>query len=88
MGYLSVMNPESDLRFSFGDSDLYRKACARMIAEEPADVDYRESVIPMLECLEIPSSITKLPNECFYDCDGIKEIKIPNHIKEIRKITY
>jgi hypothetical protein len=55
MGYLSVMNPESELHFSFGDSDLYRMACARMIAEQPVDVDYKEAVTPMLEWLEIKS---------------------------------
>ena len=55
MEYLSVMDPESNLRFSFGHSDLYRKACARMIAEQPSDVDYKEDVTPMLEWLQIKS---------------------------------
>ena len=90
MGYLSVMDPESDLRFRFGDSDLYRMACARMIAEQPADVDYKESVTPMLQWLQIKSiefSLT-VKDACItfeqgYICDDCitKEIaKIRNEI--------
>ena len=90
IGYLSVMDPESDLRFRFGDSDLYRMACARMIAEQPADVDYKESVTPMLQWLQIKSiefSLT-VKDACItfeqgYICDDCitKEIaKIRNEI--------
>ena len=90
MEYLSVMDPESNLRFSFGHSDLYRKACARMIAEQPSDVDYKEDVTPMLEFLEIKSIefSLKVKDACItleqgYICDDCikKEIaKIRNEI--------
>lgn len=53
IGYLSVMDPDSDLNFRFGETDLYRKACAKLIAEQPIDIDYRASVTPMLEHLDI-----------------------------------
>lgn len=53
IGYLSVMDPDSDLYFRFGETDLYRKACAKLIAEEPIDIDYKESITPMLEHLDI-----------------------------------
>ena len=51
--FLSVMDPDSDLNFCFGETDLYRKACAKLIAEQPIDIDYRASVTPMLEHLNI-----------------------------------
>ena len=53
IGFLSVMDPDSDLNFRFGETDLYRKACAKLIAEQPIDINYRESVTPMLEHLDI-----------------------------------
>jgi len=53
IGYLSMMDPDSDLDFCFGETDLYRRACAKLIAEEPVDIDYRDSVTPMLEHLDI-----------------------------------
>ena len=92
MGYLSVMNPESDLNFSFGDSDLYRMACARMIAEQPVDVDYKEDVTPMLECLEIKSiefSLT-VKEACItfeqgYICDDCIKIEMGKIKNEIDK---
>ena len=92
MGYLSVMNPESDLNFSFGDSDLYRMACARMIAEQPVDVDYKESVTPMLEWLQIKSiefSLT-VKEACItfeqgYICDDCIKIEMGKIKNEIDK---
>lgn len=53
IGYLNMISPDADLHFRFGKTDLYRKACARLIAKQPADVDYREDVTPMLENLII-----------------------------------
>ena len=53
MSCLSNVDPEAEIRFQFGDSDIYRTVIARMIAEEPKDIDPRESCLPMLEYLDL-----------------------------------
>lgn len=51
--YLAICSPDYEVRFQFGNDDMYRKTCAKMIAEQPNDIDFRDDVTPMLEYLEI-----------------------------------
>lgn len=53
MSWLSKVDPEAEIHFQFGESDIYRLVVARMIAEEPKDIDPRESCLPMLEHLDL-----------------------------------
>ena len=52
MPFLNLADPEAEIHFQFGESDDYRIAVARMISEQPLDVDYKEDITPMLENLD------------------------------------
>ena len=53
MSWLSNVDPETEIHFQFGENEIYRLVVARMIAEEPKDIDPRDSCLPMLENLDI-----------------------------------
>lgn len=86
---------ETEVRFEFGSHEDYRIACSRLIADQPLDVDWRDSVTPMLEYLSV-SEIKKriLHNEVTitleqrYVEDGSiedEEIKIAKLRSELKK---
>lgn len=87
IGYLSVMDPDSELFFHFGETDLYRRACAKLIAEEPVDIDYRDSVTPMLEHLDISNiefSLNTKDINITFEQDYISDECISREITDLR----
>ena len=53
---------------------------------ELKDREYLRNI--SLEHLNIPTSVTRIGNECFYGCISLKELKIPETVKEIGKDVF
>lgn len=87
---LSLCPPFSDISFHFGGDDEYRLACARLIAEQPLDVDFRERLTPMLEHLDVACidlQITAAEIHITLEQGYIKESCIDDEIKKIGQLT-
>lgn len=85
---LSICDPETEISFEFGYDDEYRQACARLIAEQPLNVDYRDDYTPMLGNLDlsrIDIGITDKEIKMTFEQGYLTDRVIINKIAEISK---
>ena len=84
---LSVCNSETEVHFQYGEDNDYRLACARLIAEQDLNVDYKDDVTSMLYCLEVSNISIDLKHDnvdITLEQDLINEQDINDEIVKIR----
>ena len=42
----------------------------------------------LIKSVKIPSSVTRIGESAFYDCDGLKDVTIPGSVRTIEKYAF